>query len=109
MPNISKTILDRSLPQYIQSEYPMFELFMKAYYEYLEQQNYPIDVIKNLKQYRNIDTTLDSFTEHFETEYLNKFPSAILADKRLLIIPIDFCLEFCTMKIYHFISLGMIF
>jgi len=82
---IKQTIIDRSVPQYIKSEFPYFTSFVSAYYEWLEQQQYSIDITKNLKQYRDIDYTLDDFVQYFENEYINRFPKNILCDKNILI------------------------
>lgn len=62
-----------------------FEAFLRAYYEWLEQTKQPHEVIIHLRDYRNIDTTIDDFVEYFRREYMVAIPSEILANKRLLI------------------------
>lgn len=101
---IKDIIVDRSVPSYIASEYPYFKSFIDAYYEWLSQQTYPIDNVINLKKYRDIDTTLDEFIDYFQYEYVNKFPSNLLADKKLLIKHIkDFYLNKGNQSSYKFL------
>lgn len=82
---INNIILDRSIPQFIRQNYPMFEAFIAAYYEWMEQEGQSIDLIKNLQNYRQIDTTLDQFIAHFQAEYFNTIPNDIKADKAQLL------------------------
>lgn len=78
-------ILDRSLPEFVKDDYPMVEEFLGAYYDWLETSKNTIDITKNLKEYRSIDTTLPEFEEYFFKEYLANIPSNILADRSLLL------------------------
>src|ERR1035437_6655369 len=78
-------ILDRSLPQFIRENYPMFEAFLGAYYEWMEQSKQPNDIIQNLRDYRDIDRTITDFIDYFRDEFLVSIPTDILADKRLLV------------------------
>ena len=71
-------IIKKQLPEFIKSEHPNFQLFVEAYYEYLEQQNDSDstsalnlfktvpnagDLIQNAEEYRDVDTTLTEFKE----------------------------------------------
>lgn len=76
---------DRSVPDFIETDYPTFVAFIEAYYEYLEQSKNTHDISINLLDYRDIDNTLDSFVEYFRKEFLVNIPKDILADKRLLV------------------------
>jgi len=85
LPNpISNIILDRSLPQFIERDYPIFQDFVKAYYDWMELHRQPNEVIQHLQDYRDIDTTIDEFVEYFRREYLIDIPQNIITDKRLL-------------------------
>ena len=83
-PTISNILLDRSIPKFVSETYPMFEAFLGAYFEYLEQQENPIDIIKNFLAYQDIDRTLDDFITHFRYTYMKSMPRDILADEKLL-------------------------
>lgn len=76
-------IIKKQLPEFIKSEHPNFQLFVEAYYEYLEQQNDSDstsalnlfktvpnagDLIQNAEEYRDIDTTLTEFKEYFRRQ-----------------------------------------
>ena len=50
------TLVENQLPQFISDEYPQFVEFMKKYYEQLELQGQPLDIISNLTKYLDIDT-----------------------------------------------------
>ena len=62
-PNIS-SILSRQIPEFIRDEYPSFVTFVQKYYEYIDE-NYNG---RNLKDYRDLDDTLDSFVQYFRNE-----------------------------------------
>lgn len=81
---VSKIIQDRALPDYVKSEYPEFVAFLDAYLDYMEEEKQPLDIANNLRDYRNIDETLDEFIDNFRKETMVNIPSEILADKRLL-------------------------
>ena len=75
-------IVKSQLPEFIRSEHPQFQLFVDAYYEYLEKQSDSDstsalnlfksvpnagDLINNAEQYRDVHTTLDEFKEYFDS------------------------------------------
>ena len=76
-------IVKSQLPEFIRSEHPQFQLFVDAYYEYLEKQSDSDstsalnlfksvpnagDLINNAEQYRDVHTTLDEFKEYFQKQ-----------------------------------------
>ena len=83
--NHEKTsLLVRSqLPEFIRDDpqYENFVLFLKAYYEWMEQEKGVQDRVKNLLKYDDIDTTTDEFIDYFYNQFLCYFPKDILADK----------------------------
>jgi hypothetical protein len=85
MTDIRHIIIDRAIPEHIREDYPMFEKFIHAYLEWLEQEKNGLDVITNLRDYRDIDYTLDEFVDYFMNDYANSFPQDIVGDKRLLL------------------------
>jgi len=50
------TLVERQLPEFISSEYPKFASFLQKYYEQLELDGQPLDIIQNLSKYNDIDT-----------------------------------------------------
>lgn len=82
---LSQIILDRSLPKHIKDDYPQFVSFLESFLEWTEQSKNPLDLTKNLLNYRDVDSSLDEFIEYFQKEFLVTIPSDVLADKRLLV------------------------
>ena len=48
-------LVERQLPEFISSEYPLFVKFVQKYYEQLENIGQPLDIISNLTHYADID------------------------------------------------------
>ena len=48
-------LVESQLPDFINEEYELFGKFVKKYYEQLELQGQPLDIITNLETYRDID------------------------------------------------------
>ena len=48
-------LIESQLPDFINEEYELFGKFLQKYYEQLELQGQPLDVIENLQTYRDID------------------------------------------------------
>ena len=76
-------IVKTQLPEFIRSEHPQFELFISAYYEYLEKQTDSDStsalnlfksapnagaIINNAEEYRDVHTTLNEFKEYFQKQ-----------------------------------------
>lgn len=72
--------VQRQIPQHIRENYPLFVEFIKAYYEYLED-NQQVEIEK----VRDIDTSLEKFIDQFRGEISNGIPVDMAADKRMLI------------------------
>ncbi len=64
--NIS-TLIESQLPGFIVSEYENFSKFVESYYEHLENQGQPLDIISNVTKYRDINfyekNLLNQYTE----------------------------------------------
>jgi hypothetical protein len=71
-------------PDLYREEGPSFIAFVKAYYEWLEQEGGVWSEGKRLLEYRDIDTTLDKFIESFRAKYLVGVPPDVLGDPRTL-------------------------
>jgi len=84
MTTIKKHISKRSLPSFIHEDYPLFVSFVESFVEFMETEKGAVDIVKNLKEYRDIDTTLEEFVDRLTDEYMAGIPKEILADKRLV-------------------------
>ena len=72
-------------PQFYREEGPDFIAFVQSYYEWMEQTGQVLNVSRSLLEYKDIDTTLDSFIKYFKNKFINSLPENILSDKKLLI------------------------
>jgi len=72
------------LPEYIRDnpEYANFNLFLKAYYEWMEQTGKVTERTKNLLSYKDIDETTDEFLDYFTNDFLPYFPKDSLLSKQ---------------------------
>ena len=48
-------LIESQLPDFINEEYELFSKFIQKYYEQLEIQGQPLDIISNIQNYRDID------------------------------------------------------
>lgn len=78
-------IVQYYLPEFYRAEAPNFIAFVKAYYEWMEQEGYTINASRQLHEYRDIDTTIDQFVASFKNQYLQKFPGTTAVDPSLLV------------------------
>ena len=81
---ISLLVQDQ-LPDFVQSDYPAFVNFIKAYYEWMEQTSGVTYSTRKLLDYADVDETTDEFLQYFKTKFLPYFPEDILCDKPKLI------------------------
>ena len=82
--NIS-TFVEQQFPAFYQEEGPEFVAFVKAYYEWMEQDDNTINVGRNLLDYQNVDLTSAAFLDRFKKTYLNGIPHQLSADPKLTI------------------------
>ena len=87
----TSVLIDSQIPEFISSNDPNFNAFLKAYYQWLENSQYSANgggvlyQTKNLLSYKDIDTTTDQFIQYFINDFLPYFPQEIVADQRKLI------------------------
>jgi len=80
-------LVPSQLPEFIRDDvnYSNFVLFLKAYYEWMEQQGGALYESKKIPDDYDIDTTMDSFLQYYINEFLTFFPQGSLVDQRKLI------------------------
>lgn len=85
LPPISP-LISSQFPSLYAEEGPAFIAFVKAYYEWLEQEGQAVAESRNLLSYRDVDLTLDKFLVHFRRKYLDGLPVVTeLVDERFLL------------------------
>lgn len=96
--------IENQLPDFYKEHGPTFITFVKAYYEWMESNNYlvnssntvitndsgvsykpPIHQARNILEYREIDDTLTEFLEFFQKKYLYGIPFNVIVNKRYLL------------------------
>lgn len=61
------TLIENQLPGFISSEYENFSKFVAKYYEQLENQGQPLDIINNITKYRDIDFYEENLLKQYTT------------------------------------------
>ncbi len=64
-------LIENQLPGFISSEYENFSRFVEKYYEQLENQGQPLDIINNITKYRDIDFYEENLLKQYTTLALN--------------------------------------
>jgi hypothetical protein len=101
--SIANLIVDQ-LPDFVRSDHPKFQLFMEAYYEWMNQPGNPWNEAKSLMSYQDIDTTVDDFLLHLEKEFVPLIPKNFDGDIRTLVKNIkDFYITKGSPKSYEFL------
>jgi len=80
----TSSLVPLQLPEFVRDnpDYANFSLFLKAYYEWMEQQGKVTERTKNLLNYKDIDQTTDEFLDYFTNDFLPYFPKDVLIDKQ---------------------------
>jgi hypothetical protein len=73
-----------SLPEFIQTDYNKFISFIEKYFEYMDEDNNPINLLLN-KKYTDIDDLNDAELNQRANELAASFPQLIETDRKLLL------------------------
>lgn len=72
--DVLSPFIEEQFPSFMRSDYRKLVLFIKAYYEWAEQQSNPSFVNQKLDSALDVDNNLLEFYEHFRSMYLDGFP-----------------------------------
>lgn len=79
-------VVDFQAPEFVRSDYAKFITFLQKYYQYLEQSQQALDVLRNLETYNDIDEQDDAeIVSTFYTLFLPDFPQVLKADKKFVL------------------------
>jgi hypothetical protein len=78
-------LVPNQFPEFVQEEYEMFVTFIKAYYEFLEQDYQAQEVLQDITKYADIDTTAEEMIERFISNYANDLSKSKITNNRLLV------------------------
>jgi hypothetical protein len=86
--NVEKYIsplIASQFPSFYKEEGPNFIAFVKAYYEWAEQQDNFINLSRSLYDIKDIDNTPEAYVRYFKNKYISSLPESIISDKKLLV------------------------
>ena len=72
--------VEGQLPQFVKEDHATFVAFMEAYYEYMEQQGKPYEIIGNLNNYADVDKSTTEFLNYFKKQFGQNIPEAVFAN-----------------------------
>jgi hypothetical protein len=78
-------LIASQFPAFYKTEGPNFIAFVKAYYEWAEQQNNFLQLSRSLYDIKDIDSTPAAFIKYFKNKYISSLPESIISDKTLLV------------------------
>ena len=82
--NRLSVLIENQLPDFIQTDYGMFVTFIKAYYEFLEQNNQAQELLQDITKYADIDNTSEDMINKFLNNYAYDISSSSLSDNKFL-------------------------
>lgn len=86
--NVEKFIsplISSQFPAFYEEEGPNFIAFVKAYYEWAEQQNNFINLSRSLYEIKDVDSSPTAYVKYFKNKYISSLPESIISDKKLLV------------------------
>ena len=72
--------VEGQLPQFVKEDHATFVAFLEAYYEYMEQQGKPYEIIGNLNNYADVDKSTTEFLNYFKQQFGKNIPEAVFAN-----------------------------
>lgn len=69
------------LPDFVRDNYDMFQSFVIAYYEFLEQSTEAQYNIQKAKSFSDIDETIDDFVDYFLKQYAYNIPESVFKNQ----------------------------
>jgi hypothetical protein len=78
-------LIENQLPDFVQTDYGMFVTFLKAYYEFLEQNNQAQELLQDITKYADIDETSEEMINKFLENYAQDISSSNIVDNKALV------------------------
>ena len=70
-------LIESQFPNIYKEDGPVFVAFVKAYYEYLEQEDKDLYNLRKMFENIDVDQSVDSFLEHFRKHCLYSCPKNV--------------------------------
>lgn len=78
-------LVESQVPFFVRNDHQNFVRFIEAYYEWMEQNGQTLDRLKNMKNYTDIDQTIDVFADQFYNTFLKYVSVNATVDRNLLL------------------------
>jgi hypothetical protein len=78
-------LIENQLPDFVQTDYGMFVTFLKAYYEFLEQNSQAQELLQDITKYADIDETSEEMINKFLENYAQDISSSNIVDNKALV------------------------
>jgi len=78
--NRLSVLIEDQLPEFVSTDYQGFVIFLKAYYEFLEQNNHAQEVLQDITKYADIDQTTENLITKFIQNYASDFTQSNISD-----------------------------
>jgi hypothetical protein len=74
-----------TIPEHIRDSNPLFVKFFEHYYKWMDESGQPLDMIQNLVEYGDIDSTTDFFATMIMKSLLKILPPSVVINKKTLV------------------------
>ena len=74
------TLINQQVPDFVAADHGTFVSFVKAYYEWMEQEGKLQEVVSDFDKYIDIDDTVDSFVEYFHRNFMSNIPRDLYSE-----------------------------
>ena len=81
----TNVVVASQFPEFVREDHPRFITFIEAYYTWLESKQNILYEGRRLRDYRDVDTSVDEFVEQLFKQYMPTIPRDALADKTTLL------------------------
>ena len=78
-------LINQQFPNVYRDDADLMVLFVKAYYEHLEETNRSLNISRDLLQQTDVDQSVDDFLDHFKKTYLYSIPDETTVDPAFLL------------------------
>ena len=78
-------LVSSQVPFFVRNDHENFIRFIEAYYEFLEQEGETLDVLKNMRNYVDVDQSVDIFSQKMYDTFMKVMPDDIKADKKMVL------------------------
>lgn len=79
-----KDLINKQFPQVFREDAELLVKFIEYYYEWLQKEGNPLDVIRKINYYRDVDKVPDKFYSFLRGEFMKNLPQGMAVDETIL-------------------------